>query len=143
MGSNQRPFPTRLRDRKCHNRPLPTRVSIWRSLAVLYSVASITNEVGLLYANGLAAGEVSTFAGSGSEGIQNGAHSVASFYNPQGITIDNGGNFILIVSWSANELTLPSMISGVSGAEVEVCGWGNASHFLVFGCDIDKCEHVE
>ena len=79
------------------------------------------------------AGEVSTFAGSGSRGSANGTGAAASFYNPIGIGIDGDGS-VYVADFGNNKIRKISPTAVVttlagSGARVSTDGVGAAASF--------------
>jgi len=79
------------------------------------------------------AGVVSTFAGTGSPGFANGTGTAASFYYPQGVAVDSGGNvFVADTSnYSIRKITPSGEVSTFAGTGSPgfVNGTGTAASF--------------
>jgi len=137
------------RDIKPNNSTLDTNTVAIDSIAKLDSLPSFNSPAGVAvdatgniyvadYGNNLIrkitpAGVVSTFAGSGNQGITDGAGTLASFDAPTGITADASGN--LFVADAGNNLirkiTPAGVVSTVAGSDStgSVNGTGNAASF--------------
>jgi len=132
-----------------NNSTLDTNTAAIDSIAKLDSLPSFNSPAGVAvdaagniyvadYGNNLIrkitpAGVVSTFAGSGNQGITDGAGTLASFDAPTGITADASGN--LYVADAGNNLirkiTPAGVVSTIAGSDTtgSVNGIGNAASF--------------
>jgi len=91
-------------------------------------------------------GQVSTFAGLGIAGSDDGPANVARFNSPGGITADNSGSFFVADTSNhtirkislQNSLWVVSTFAGSPGANGSIDGTGNAARFnLPIGMDMD------
>ena len=103
------------------------------------------------------AGEVTTFAGSGSSGSDDGTGTAASFNNPTGVAVDGDGNLYVADTYNstirkitpAGEVTT---LAGSAGSRGSDDGTGTAARFtepqgVVFGGDgnlyvLDSANHT-
>ena len=84
-------------------------------------------------------GQVSTFAGNGQRGSNDGQSSVATFYNPTGIVTDNAGNMFVadIEKDCVRKITPTGVVTTLS-----LTGLGKSQPLNPYGIAVDKSENL-
>jgi DNA-binding beta-propeller fold protein YncE len=98
---------------------LPSGVAVDRTDSVLYVTDAANNRVRLVV---IASGAVSTLAGSGALGFQNGFGVAASFNEPHGVAVDPTGQYLLIAEASNHRVrridVTNANVSAVAGSGI-------------------------
>jgi sugar lactone lactonase YvrE len=91
------------------------------------------------------AGEVSTFAGSGTSGYADGTGTAAKFNSPSGVAVDSSGNVYVVESYRIRKITPEGVVSTFAGrsSSGSADGTGTAATFnSASGIAVDSSGNV-